>query len=172
MALEAQVSLRAFRRGDTDALVALWHACGLTRPWNDPHRDIKRKLAVDPELLVVGERGDEIVASIMIGYEGHRGWINYLSVAPGCQRQGIGRRLMAHAEEALRSGHPHGDHGRTAGGTGRTDAALDDRGSLTDELCKLASELGSGELFVCWCVRVDGDSGVGERLPGSARWGQ
>ena len=102
MAPEALVSLRVFRRGDTDALVALWHACGLTRPWNDPYRDIERKLAVDPELLVVGERGDEIVASIMIGYEGHRGWINYLAVAPGCQRQGIGRRLMAHAEEALR----------------------------------------------------------------------
>ena len=98
----AGFTLRAFAPADTPALVALWQACGLTRPWNDPYRDIERKRAVDPELLLVAERAGELVASVMIGYEGHRGWINYLAVAPVCQREGIGRALMAHAEHLLR----------------------------------------------------------------------
>ena len=98
----AAFTLRAFAPDDVEQLVALWQACGLTRPWNDPYRDIERKLAVDPELLRVAERAGELVASIMIGYEGHRGWVNYLAVAPACQREGIGRALMAHAEHVLR----------------------------------------------------------------------
>jgi len=93
--------IRAFRKGDEDAVVALWQACGLTRPWNDPRKDIARKLTVQPELFLVGELDGKIVASLMAGYEGHRGWVNYLAVVPERRRQGFGRVLMLQAEERL-----------------------------------------------------------------------
>ncbi len=80
----------------------LWNACDLVVPWNDPHRDLDRKLAVAPEGLRVALRGDEIVGTVMVGYEGHRGWINYLAVAPEHRRGGVGRRLMDDAQAWLR----------------------------------------------------------------------
>jgi ribosomal protein S18 acetylase RimI-like enzyme len=93
--------IRAFQAGDEDAVVALWKRCGLTRPWNDPRRDIARKLAVQPELFLVGVFGEAIVATVMAGYEGHRGWVNYLAVAPEHQKRGLGRTLMREAEKRL-----------------------------------------------------------------------
>jgi ribosomal protein S18 acetylase RimI-like enzyme len=95
------VLIRAFRKGDEDAVVALWQECGLTRPWNDPRRDIARKLTVQPELFVIGELHGKIIATLMAGYEGHRGWVNYLAVAPQHRRQGFGRVLMQEAEARL-----------------------------------------------------------------------
>lgn len=93
--------IRPFRPEDQAPVIALWQACGLTRPWNDPVRDIARKLAVDPALFLVGEAEGRLVASAMGGYEGHRGWVNYLAVAPDCQRRGFGAALMRHLEAAL-----------------------------------------------------------------------
>ena len=93
--------IRAFRKGDEDAVVALWQACGLTRPWNDPRKDIARKLTVQPELFLVGELDGKVVATLMAGFEGHRGWVNYLAVVPERRRQGFGRVLMLEAEERL-----------------------------------------------------------------------
>ena len=94
---------RPFRKDDEDAVIALWNECGLTRAWNDPRKDIARKLTVQPELFLVGEEGGKLVATLMAGYEGHRGWVNYLAVAPDCRRQGFGRVLMQEAEERLLS---------------------------------------------------------------------
>ena len=92
------LQIRAFAPADTEATVQLWQACGLTRPWNDPYQDIDRKLQVQPELFLVGTDADgAVMASIMIGYEGHRGWINYLAVHPSLQRQGHARRLVQQA---------------------------------------------------------------------------
>lgn len=95
------MEIRPFRPDDEDQVVALWHECGLTRPWNDPHKDIARKLRVQPELFLVGERGGRVVASVMAGYEGHRGWVNYLSVAPEQRGQGLGAQLMRRVEQEL-----------------------------------------------------------------------
>ncbi len=95
------MNIRAFRAGDEDAVIALWQACGLTRPWNDPRKDIERKLRVQPELFLVGEVDGVVVASVMAGYEGHRGWLNYLAVHPDQQRRGCGRTLLAEAERLL-----------------------------------------------------------------------
>lgn len=95
--------IRPFESRDTERVVALWHACGLTRPQNDPRKDIVRKLRVNPEWFLVAERAGEIVGTVMAGYEGHRGWINYLGVAPALQRSGLGRQLMVAAEERLRA---------------------------------------------------------------------
>jgi ribosomal protein S18 acetylase RimI-like enzyme len=105
------VEIRPFAESDQEAVVQLWERCGLTRPWNDPRKDIARKLAVRPDLFLVGVVVDEIVGTavistaiigtVMVGYEGHRGWINYLAVAPEHRRQGLGRALMAEAERLL-----------------------------------------------------------------------
>jgi len=95
------VDIRSFREADEAQVVALWQACALTRPWNDPHKDIARKLAVQRELFLVGEEGGRIVASVMAGYEGHRGWVNYLAVDPGRRRAGLGAQLMQRVEELL-----------------------------------------------------------------------
>jgi ribosomal protein S18 acetylase RimI-like enzyme len=94
--------IRPFASIDTEATVQLWQACGLTRPWNNPYKDIERKLQVQPELFLVGtDEAGTIMASVMAGYDGHRGWINYLAVLPACQRQGHATRLMAEAETLL-----------------------------------------------------------------------
>lgn len=97
-------AIRAFSPADAEAVVALWHECGLVRAWNDPYKDIARKLSEQPELfLVIGAGGEEgvVVASAMVGFDGHRGWVYYLAVAPGMQRQSLGRALMARAEQLL-----------------------------------------------------------------------
>lgn len=95
------VALRAFADADEDAVVALWERCGLTRPWNDPHRDIARKRTVQPELFLVAEDAGAIVGSAMFGYDGHRGWVNYLAVDEAYRGRGLGRALMAEGERLL-----------------------------------------------------------------------
>ncbi len=93
--------VRSFEVDDETALVELWVACGLIRPWNDPGRDVARKLAHSAELLLVGEEDGELIGAVMAGYDGHRGWINYLAVHPTRQGSGFGRELMAAAEHRL-----------------------------------------------------------------------
>lgn len=98
------MTIRPYRETDEEAVIALWGACDLLRPQNDPRKDIRRKLRVNPEWFLVAEaEGGAIVGSVMAGYEGHRGWINYLAVAPARRRAGLGRALMAAAEERLRA---------------------------------------------------------------------
>ncbi|MBO3663360.1 GNAT family acetyltransferase [Microbacterium stercoris] len=95
------IEIRSFRPSDQDQVVSLWHAAGLTRPWNDPVKDIERARAVWPELLLVAAEGELIVGSVMAGYDGHRGWLYYLASAPDRRGAGIGRRLVAEAEARL-----------------------------------------------------------------------
>ena len=90
---------------DTDipALIALWQASGLVEPWNDPAADIALARSVDnAEILVAripGSASDGApIASVMVGHDGHRGWVYYLAVAPAHRRAGIGRLLMHAAE--------------------------------------------------------------------------
>ena len=95
------MKIRPFISSDTEAVVGLWQCCGLSRSWNNPRLDIERKRAVNPEWFVVGEVDHAIVASAMFGYEGHRGWINYLAVSPQHQRRGYAKELMQFGEELL-----------------------------------------------------------------------
>ena len=96
------MAIRAYLEADEAEVVALWTACGLVRPWNDPRKDIARKLAVQRDLFLVGRAGDRLVATVMAGYDGHRGWVNYLAVDPGRRRLGLARSMMAAVEERLR----------------------------------------------------------------------
>jgi ribosomal protein S18 acetylase RimI-like enzyme len=96
-----QLQIRPFSEEDADAVVALWERCGLTRGWNDPRRDIARKLAVQRELFLVALSGERLVATVMAGYEGHRGWVNYLAVDHAWRGRGLGREMMAVVEREL-----------------------------------------------------------------------
>ena len=96
------MKIRPFQPSDESAVILLWERCDLLRPWNDPHKDIRRKLEVQAEMFVVGFSKGELVATAMAGYEGHRGWVNYLAVAPEHQGKGFGRAIMAEAEKLLR----------------------------------------------------------------------
>ena len=95
------MTIRVFEERDTETVVALWESVGLTRPWNDPRKDIARKLAVQPELFLVAEDDDRVVGSVMAGYDGHRGWLYYLASDPGRRGQGIARGLVAEVEVRL-----------------------------------------------------------------------
>lgn len=95
------MEIRPFESADTETVVALWTTCNLTRPWNDPREDIARKVAVADGMFLVATVDGRVVGSVMAGYDGHRGWINYLAVAPVQQGAGHGRALMAEAEARL-----------------------------------------------------------------------
>jgi ribosomal protein S18 acetylase RimI-like enzyme len=97
------LEVRQLKAGDTRAVVELWRRCGLVVPWNDPSRDIERKRRVRGDLFLVGLCDGQIIASVMAGYEGHRGWINYLAVSPEHRDRGHGRRMMEEAERRLRA---------------------------------------------------------------------
>ena len=107
------VRTRDFEAGDADAVIALWQASGLTRPWNDPRADISRCLETETSFLLIAEVGVEaeaesrpepepgaskIVGTVMAGYEGHRGWMYYLASDPELRGAGIGRALVVEAE--------------------------------------------------------------------------
>jgi GNAT superfamily N-acetyltransferase len=96
-----RMEIRPFEASDTEAVVTLWEACELTRLWNDPRKDIARRVAVDDGLFLVADVDGSVVATVMAGYDGHRGWVNYLAVDPECRGLGYGRGLMAEAEGRL-----------------------------------------------------------------------
>ncbi len=95
------MEIREYNEADENSVILLWQDCGMIVPWNDPHKDIARKLKVDRELFLVGVLDGRIIASVMGGYDGHRGWINYLAVLPDFQLLGYGRAIMAEVETRL-----------------------------------------------------------------------
>jgi ribosomal protein S18 acetylase RimI-like enzyme len=96
------MQIRSFQDADETEVIRLWEQCGLTRPWNSPAKDIERKRHVQSDLFLVGTIDGAIIASAMVGYDGHRGWVNYLAVDPRRRRQGLASALMAEAERRLR----------------------------------------------------------------------
>jgi ribosomal protein S18 acetylase RimI-like enzyme len=95
--------IRTFQPADAEAVIGLWEHRGLTRPQNDPRKDIERKLRVQPDLFLVAELDAQLAGSAMAGYDGHRGWVYYFGVAPGARRSGVGRALMAEVERRVRA---------------------------------------------------------------------
>ncbi len=99
--------IRPFNSTDQEAVIQLWKRCGLVADHNDPQKDISRKLEVNPELFLVGELNGQLVASVMGGYEGHRGWLNYLAVSPEQRKQGYGKKMVEKVEQlVLQRGGP------------------------------------------------------------------
>lgn len=96
------MDIRAFEEKYKGEVIELWRECNLVVPQNDPAKDIERKLKVDPDLFLVGLIDEEVVATVMGGYEGHRGWINYLAVKPSQQRKGNGQAIMQAVEFLLK----------------------------------------------------------------------
>ena len=110
--------IREATKADRDALIALWRACELTRPWNDPAADFDRALACSGSTIFLTEQAGELVGTAMTGFDGHRGWIYYLGVTPDRRGEGIAHRLLdacgawlrghgcPKAELMLRDGNP------------------------------------------------------------------
>ena len=95
------MKIRSYESTDEAAVIALWQACKLTRPWNDPRKDIARKLTTQPELFLVGMLGEELIATAMAGYDGHRGSVYYVAVSPRHWRKSHGKALMQEVERLL-----------------------------------------------------------------------
>ncbi len=85
-----------------EAVVDLWNKCGLVVPSNDPIEDIQKKLDFQPQLFFIALLDDQLIGSVMVGYEGHRGWLNYLAVSPEHQRRGFGKKLVEKAVDELK----------------------------------------------------------------------
>jgi ribosomal protein S18 acetylase RimI-like enzyme len=96
------MQIRTFAERDRSAVIALWQACGLTRPWNDPDSDISFCVSKPESTILVGERDGKVIASIMTGHDGHRGWLYYVAVAPQVQGRGVGKATVRAAEAWLK----------------------------------------------------------------------
>lgn len=97
------LEIRPYLPHDEVGVIALWQRCNLLSPANNPREDIARKLRVNPDLFFVGLLKEALVATCMAGYEGHRGWINYLAVEPDYRQQGLASQIMTQAEDALKA---------------------------------------------------------------------
>ena len=95
------MKIRSFHKTDIESVIELWKECGLVVPWNNPRLDIERKLKYQPELFLVGIIDNKIIATAMVGYDGHRGWVYYLAIRPNYQKSGFGKLMMDEAEGIL-----------------------------------------------------------------------
>jgi ribosomal protein S18 acetylase RimI-like enzyme len=87
---------------DVADVVALWRDCHLTRPWNDPAADIALARQGSNATVLIGRDSASIIATVLVGHDGHRGWVYYLAVDPGHRHKGYGRVMMDAAEDWLR----------------------------------------------------------------------
>ncbi len=95
------MKVRSFQIADKKTVIDLWKDCELVVPWNNPDKDIERKIKVGSDLFLVGELDNKLIAAVMGGYEGHRGWANYLAVQPRHQGKGFARQMMKALESRL-----------------------------------------------------------------------
>jgi ribosomal protein S18 acetylase RimI-like enzyme len=98
----AALAIAPIEDGDVTAVIALWERCGLTRPWNDPAADIALARRGAHSTILVGRDGGAIIATAMVGHDGHRGWVYYVATDPDHRAKGQGRAIMNAAEEWLR----------------------------------------------------------------------
>ena len=96
------ITIGPIEDADIPAIIALWQRCGLTRPWNDPAADIALARKGPNAAVLAGRNEGGIVASVLVGHDGHRGWVYYVAVDPQCRHQGYGRIVMDAAEDWLR----------------------------------------------------------------------
>ena len=99
----SELAISPITDADVSTVIALWQRCGLTRPWNDPAADIALARRGTNAAILIGRAEDVIVASALVGHDGHRGWVYYVAVDPDHQKQDYGRAIMAAAEDWLRA---------------------------------------------------------------------
>ena len=97
----AELVIASLVESEIEAAVALWREIGLWRPWNDPHADIRLAMAGPSSTILAARLDARLVATVMVGWDGHRGWIYYLAVARDLQRRGLGARMVKAAEDWL-----------------------------------------------------------------------
>ncbi len=100
--MKNEIIIRNFKFSDREEVISLWNLCGLIVPSNNPETDIELKLKFQPELFFVAESEGKIIGSVMTGYDGHRGWLNYLGVHPDHRKNGCGRLLIEHSIKKLK----------------------------------------------------------------------
>jgi ribosomal protein S18 acetylase RimI-like enzyme len=103
MSIDTALAIAPLEDADIAAVVALWQRCGLVRPWNDPESDIALARQGPNAAVLVGRDGDAIMASVLVGHDGHRGWVYYVAVDPQHRKKGLGRAIMTAAEDWLRA---------------------------------------------------------------------
>ena len=96
------LSISSIEDSDIPEVIALWQRCGLTRPWNDPEADIALARRRSNSTVLIGRDGATIVATAMVGHDGHRGWVYYVAVDPDRRALGHGRMIMHASEDWLR----------------------------------------------------------------------
>jgi len=102
-ASSAALSIAAIEDGDLTEVIALWQRCGSTRAWNDPAADIALARKGTNATVLLGRNDGVLVASVLVGHDGHRGWVYYVTVDPDHRHQGFGREIMTSAENWLRA---------------------------------------------------------------------
>jgi len=103
MSTGTTLAIAPLEDADIPAVIALWRRCGSTRPWNDPEADIALARQGSNAAVLLGRDGGAIVASVLVGHDGHRGWVYYVSVDPEHRKKGFGRAIMNAAEDWLRA---------------------------------------------------------------------
>ena len=96
-----EINYRLFSSKDKKSVLELWKTCNLIVSWNDPEKDILRKLSVRDDLFILAEINKKIIATAMGGYDGHRGYIYYLAVLPEFQKKGVGSKILSVVEKKL-----------------------------------------------------------------------
>jgi ribosomal protein S18 acetylase RimI-like enzyme len=103
MTAAPSLSIASIEDADIADVIALWQRCGSTRPWNDPAGDIAQARRGEQSTVLVGKLSGVLVASVMVGHDGHRGWVYYVTVDPDRRHAGFGRAVMNAAEAWLRT---------------------------------------------------------------------
>jgi ribosomal protein S18 acetylase RimI-like enzyme len=103
MSSAVTLAIAPLEDADIAAVAALWQRCGLTRPWNDPQADIALARQGSNSTILLGREGDAVVASVLVGHDGHRGAVYYVAVDPEHRNKGFGRVIMTAAEDWLRA---------------------------------------------------------------------
>jgi len=100
--MKNQILIKNFTAADKDEVIILWNLCGLIVPSNNPEKDIELKMSFQPELFFIAESEKKIIGTVMTGYDGHRGWLNYLGVHPEYRGVGCGRMLVEFSIQKLK----------------------------------------------------------------------
>ncbi len=102
-AASAGLIVAGIEDADIPELIALWERCGSTRPWNDPEGDIALARKGANSTILLGRSAGSLVASVLVGHDGHRGWVYYVTADPEHRFKGYGREIMRAAEDWLRA---------------------------------------------------------------------